>query len=155
MFYPNARRRVCLYHLQKTLERLLRHRSWTARRKFRTKYWRLFDADTANEVKRKPGRFAREWEKNEPEMVAALKTRGERLFQYFRFPEDWRHRLRTTNLGENFFRHFRRFLSRFPGWENEDHAEPILATYLLSREEKQRFGSISPYQLQLNFNRGI
>jgi hypothetical protein len=56
-------------------------------------------------------------------------------------------------LGECFFRHFRRFLSRFPGWESEEHAVQILATYLLSQEEKERFGKIHPYQLQLNFNR--
>ena len=86
-------------------------------------------------------------------MVKALLERGERLFAYFRFPEEWRHRIRTTNLGENFFRHFRRFLSRFPGWEDEDHAERILATYLLSQEEKQRFGRSPADQLQLNFNR--
>jgi len=44
---------------------------------------------------------------------------------FFQFPEEWRHRVRTTNLGENFFRHFRRFLSRFPGWVDEGHAERI------------------------------
>ena len=54
---------------------------------------------------------------------------------------------------ENFFRHFQRFLSRFPGWEDEDRAERILAAYLLSQEEKQRFGRSPAYQFQLNFNR--
>jgi len=29
----------------------------------------------------------------------------------------------------------------------------ILATYLLSQEEKERFGRFPAYQLQLNFNR--
>ena len=61
----------------------------------------------------------------------------------------------TTNLGESFFQHFQVFLRRFPGWENEDHAEKIMANYLFSQEQKSRFGSITPYQLQLNFNRGI
>jgi len=154
MVYPYALRQVCLYHLQRTLELKLRDRRWIARQRFRRKYWRIFDAETGAEAKRKLGRFCREWEKNEPEMVSAIKARGESLFHYFRFPEDWRHRIRTTNLGENFFRHFRTFLRRFPGWKNEDHAEQILATYLLSQEEKSRFGRISPYQLQMNFNRG-
>ena len=153
MVYPSAERQVCLYHLQQTLARLLRDRSWIAQLRFRRAYWRSFDAETVAEAKRKLGRFCQLWPEKEPEMVAALRTRSAHLFCYFRFPEEWRHRARTTNLGENFFRHFRRFLSRFPGWEDEDHAERILATYLLSQEEKQRFGRTPAYQLQLNFNR--
>ncbi len=153
MVYPYAQRQVCLYHLQQTLARLLRDRSWLAQLRFRRAYWRCFDATTVAEAKRKLGRFCQLWQEKEPEMVAALRTRSAQLFAYFRFPEEWRHRVRTTNLGENFFRHFRRFLSRFPGWEDEDHAERILATYLLSQEEKQRFGRTPAYQLQLNFNR--
>jgi len=153
LVYPWAQRQVCLDHLQKTLAKLLRHRSWLAGCQFRRAYWRIFDAGERAEAKRKLGRFCRQWREKEPEMVKALLERGERLFAYFRFPEEWRHRVRTTNLGENFFRHFRRFLSRFPGWEDEDHAERILATYLLSQEEKQRFGRSPADQLQLNFNR--
>jgi hypothetical protein len=70
-------------------------------------------------------------------------------------PQNWRRRLRTTNLGECFFRHFRTFLRRFLGWQNENDAEQILSAYLLSQEQQSRFGMITPYQLQLNFNRGI
>jgi len=153
LVYPQAQRQVCLYHLQKTLARSLRNRSWPARLKFARAYWRIFDAETVGEAQRKLGRFARKWRETEPEMVEALRSRGEKLFSYFRFPEEWRQRVRTTNLGEGFFRHFRRFLSRFPGWENEEHAVQILATYLLSQEEKERFGRSPAFQLQLNFNR--
>ena len=153
MVYPQAERQVCLYHLQQTLVRLLRERSWIAAQRFRRAYWRIFDAETVAAAKRKLGRFCQLWQGKEPEMVAALQTRTNAIFRFFRFPEQWRHRVRTTNLGENFFRHFRRFLSRFPGWEDEDHAERILATYLLSQEEKKRFGRTPAYQLQLNFNR--
>lgn len=153
LVYPQAERQVCLYHLQQTLARLLRDRSWLHQLRFRRAYWRIFDAETVAEAKRKLGRFCQLWQEKEPPMVAALRTRSTHLFCYFRFPEEWRHRARTTNLGENFFRHFRRFLSRFPGWEDQDHAERILATYLLSQEEKQRFGRTPAFQLQLNFNR--
>lgn len=153
LVYPHAHRQICLYHLQKTLARLLRNRSWRAEAKFRRAYWRIFDAETVAEAKRKLGRFCQLWQEKQPEMVAALRTRAAYLLGYFRFPEEWRHRARTTNLGENFFRHFRRFLSRFPGWEDKDHAERILATYLLSQEEKKRSGRSPAYQLQLNFNR--
>lgn len=153
LVYPQAERQVCLYHLQKTLEKTLRDRSWLRLLRFRRAYWRIFDAETLGEAKRKLGRFGQLWQEKEPDMVAALRARGNHLFAYFRFPEAWRHRVRTTNLGENFFRHFRRFLSRFPGWEDEEHAERILATYLLSQEEKERFGRTPAFQLQLNFNR--
>ena len=62
--------------------------------------------------------------------------------------------MRTTNLGENFFRHLRTFLGRFPGFKDEGHLECAFATYLLSQREKMRVGRNTPYQLQWNFNTG-
>ena len=47
----------------------------------------------------------------EPEGVLALLV----------FPAPWRHRRRTTNLGEGWFKHLRRYLSRFPGLHNAEH----------------------------------
>jgi len=153
LVYPLAQRQVCLYHLLQTLAKLLRDRSWRAQLRFRRAYWRAFDAATLAEAKRKLGRFLQLWREKEPAMAAALRQRGDRILAYFRFPEEWRHRVRTTNLGENFFRHFRRFLSRFPGWQNQEHAERILATYLLSQEQKRGWERPPSCQLQLNFNR--
>ncbi len=56
------------------------------------------------------------------------------MLAYLRWPLAWRHRLRTTNLGEGFFRHLRLILGRFPGCTDAAHSEQILGCYLLACE---------------------
>jgi hypothetical protein len=46
--------------------------------------------------------------------------------------------LRTTNLGEGWFKHLRRYLSRFPGCCNAEHSEQILGCFLLAAESTHR-----------------
>ena len=58
-----------------------------------------------------------------------------RVLAFFAFPARWRHRLRTTNLGEGWFRHLRRYLSRFPGCVDEAHSEQVLGCFLLAAEQ--------------------
>jgi hypothetical protein len=40
-------------------------------------------------------------------MVEKFKAELHRVLAYWRWPVRWRHRLRTTNLAEGFFRHRR------------------------------------------------
>ena len=65
--------------------------------------------------------------------MAAWRERED--FQHLELSYWWRHRVRMTNLGENFFRHLRTFLGRFPGFEDEAHVESGFAFYLLSQEK--------------------
>jgi transposase-like protein len=46
-----------------------------------------------------------------------------------------RHRLRTTNLAEGFFRHLRRYLGRFPGCVDAAHSEQVLGCFILACEQ--------------------
>jgi uncharacterized protein HemY len=46
--------------------------------------------------------------------------------------------LRTTNLGEGWFKHLRRYLSRFPGCRNAEHSEQVLGCFLLAAEQMHR-----------------
>ena len=56
------------------------------------------------------------------------------MLAFFAFAARWRHRLRTTNLGEGWFRHLRRYLGRFPGCQDATHAEQVLGCFLLAAE---------------------
>jgi hypothetical protein len=60
-------------------------------------------------------------------MVEKFQVELEGVLAFFTFPAHWRHRLRTTNLGEGWFNHLRRYLSRFPGCRNAQHSEQVLA----------------------------
>mgnify|MGYP007042415117 CR=1 FL=1 len=54
---------------------------------------------------------------------------------YFRWSPRWRHRLRTTNLAEGYFRHLRRYLGRFPGCVDPAHSEQVLGCFILACEQ--------------------
>lgn len=152
--YPYSRSQVCLWHLQRTLERHLRAKGFWARTRLRREYWRVFDVEEKEEGLKRFEDFCSRWAEGEPEMVEAFRARKGKVFAYLDLPYWWRHRVRTTNLGENFFRHLRVFLRRFPGLMDEMHADLVMATYLLSLEEKGNTGKLTPYQLQLSFNTG-
>jgi transposase-like protein len=58
----------------------------------------------------------------------------EEVLAFFDFPAQWRHRLRTANLGEGWFKHLRPYLSRFPGCRNAEHSEQVLGCFLPAAE---------------------
>ena len=69
-----------------------------------------------------------------------------------RLPAHWRHRLRTTNLREGWFKYLRRYLSRFPGCRNAEHSEQVLAGFLLAAESMHRCGNANePEHLSTHF----
>jgi hypothetical protein len=63
-------------------------------------------------------------------------------------------KVRTTSLGESFFRHLRTFWRRFPGLQDEQHADYVMATCLLSLEKKSKARRNNPYQFRVIFNTG-
>ena len=67
-------------------------------------------------------------------MVQKFQAKLLQVLAFFAFPAPWRRRLRTTNLGEGWFRDLRRCLSRFPGSRNAEHSEQILVCSLLANK---------------------
>ena len=71
-------------------------------------------------------------------MVEKFQQEFERVLAFFTFPAHWRHHLRTTSLGEGWFKHLRRYLSRFPGCRNAEQSEQVLGCFLLAAEQVHR-----------------
>jgi len=98
----------------------------------------LVDLDAENEVQ------ARQWARRlcplalrGSEMVQSFQAERHQVFGLLRFPSTGgRHRLRTTNLGEGWFKHLRRYLSRFPGCRNAEHSEQVLGCFLPRRPNR-------------------
>ena len=67
-------------------------------------------------------------------MVGKFQAELPQVLAFFAFPAHWRPRLRTTNPGEGWFKHLRRYLSCFPGCRNADHSEQVLGCFLLAAE---------------------
>jgi len=138
MVYPMARHQLCLAHWFRTLEALTPRFPWFQRRTFRREFWWIWEAENQAQARELARRFCARWRRAAPEMVAKFQQEFERVLAFFAFPAPWRHRLRTTNLGEGWFKHLRRYLSRFPGCRNAEHSEQVLGCFLLAAEQMHR-----------------
>jgi putative transposase len=136
--YPAARHQRCLAHWFRNLEALTPRLAWFQRRKFRREFWWIWDAENQAQARDWAWRFCARWRWAAPEMVGKFQAELEGVLAFFAFPAQWRHRLRTTNLGEGWFKHWRRYLSRFPGCRNAEHSEQVLGCFLLAAESMHR-----------------
>ncbi|AEJ60679.1 MULE transposase, conserved domain-containing protein [Spirochaeta thermophila DSM 6578] len=160
--YPEAKKQVCLWHLQGTLEQKLlqdmgERKGKNAdlqkeRRAFRAEYWKLFEAGGKEDAARALEAFVKKWAAKAPRMTASLLWRKDRLFSYLELPYEWKEKVRTSNLAENMFRHMRSFLRRYPGYMSHAHADEVVGLYVVGMQVIQEVGRRTPYQLQLNFN---
>jgi len=136
--YPAARHQLCLAHWFRQLEALTPRLAWFQRRKFRREFWWIWDAESETQAREWARRFGARWRWGAPDMVQKFQSELDQVLAFFVFPAHWRHRLRTTNLGEGWFKHLRRYLSRFPGCRNAEHSEQVLGCFLLAAEQMHR-----------------
>lgn len=135
MVYAGAAHQLCLVHWFHNLEALTPQLRWWQRRKFRREFWWVWEADNEGQLRKWAASFCQRWRFWAPEMVKKFQAELPRVLAYLRFPMPWRHRLRTSNLAEGFFRHLRRYLGRFPGCMDDAHSEQVLGCYLLAAEQ--------------------
>jgi transposase-like protein len=138
MVYPAARHQLCLAHWFRNLEAVTPRFPWFQRKKFRREFWWIWEAENERQARDWARRFCARWRWAAPEMVEKFQFELEEVLAFFNFPAQWRHRLRTTNLGEGWFKHLRRYLSRFPGCRNGEHSEQVLGCFLLAAESMHR-----------------
>ena len=138
MVYPAARHQLCLAHWYRNLEALTPRLAWFQRRKFRREFWWIWDAENEAQARDWARRFCARWRWAAPEMVEKFQAGLEGVLAFFAFLVQWQHRLRTTNLSEGWFKHLRRYLSRFPGCRNAEHSEQVLGCFLIAAEQMHR-----------------
>ena len=128
LVYPEAGFQLCLWHWCRTLRGDV---CWADARRFSRDFWEVYDGLDRAEVLSRGRRFCRRWGERETAMVDHFQERWSDTLAYLEMPAIWRHRVRTVNLAEGFFRHFRRFFNRFPGFGDEAHVSRVLGLYLL------------------------
>ena len=138
MVYPGAAHQLCLAHWFRNLEALTPRFPWDQRRRFRREFWWVWEAENEHQVRHWARRFCARWRWAAPQMVEKFQQEFQRVLAFLAFPVPWRHRLRTTNLGEGWFKHLRRYLSRFPGCRDAAHSEQVLGCFLLAAEQMHR-----------------
>jgi transposase-like protein len=134
--YPFARRQECLYHLWGEVRRQGQRQQLPSAQQHRLRrdFWATFDAWDRAEAQGLLQAFLARWRQALGPLAERIAASSPRLLAFFDFDRSWRHRLRTTNLAEGFFRNFRRFLSRFPGVNDLDHAAKVVSMYLIGAE---------------------
>jgi len=85
-------------------------------------------------------------------MVSMLERPFPMTINYYLCSQGWRHRVRATNLAESFFGNMWRFMSRFLGFQDEEHSSRVLGTYLLGVEGYKKAQEVLPYALRKYFN---
>lgn len=136
--YPAAHHQLCLAHWFRNLEAQTPRFPWFQRRKFRREFWWIWEAENLVQAREWARRFCARWRWAAPDMVEKFQAGLPHVLAFLAFPAPWRHRLRTTNLGEGWFKHLRRYLSRFPGCRDAEHSEQILGCFLLAAEQMHR-----------------
>ncbi|MFB0519571.1 MAG: transposase [Acidobacteriota bacterium] len=91
--------------------------------------------------------FRQRWQQREPEIVSLLERYFPLTIAYYACHQQWRHRVRTTNLAESLFRNLWRFMGRFPSFQDEDHSSRVLGTYLLGLQRYKQAQEVLPYAL--------
>lgn len=135
LVYPQAAFQLCLWHFARTLRS---HVSPSERRRFSRDFWEVYNALDRAELGARVRRFKRLWRRRAPEAIAQFEARTAETIGFMMFPQRWRHRVRTVNLAEGFFRNFRRFFNRFPGFQDEEHLSRAMGLYLLGAAPERR-----------------
>lgn len=130
-FGDEVKQQLCLWHVSQDLKRHLSNRQYWNVRYFMRDYWEVFDSLSKKELLKRFESFIQSWESKEPEAIRILLAKKDHLMLYFNYDMQWRHRLRTTNLAEGFFKHLRTFIRRFPGWVDDEQVNTIIGMYLL------------------------
>jgi len=98
--------------------------------RFYHQFWEVFNAHDLDECYDRYFEFLKKWGKIVPSISKIFALHEENLFYYYNFPSEYRHRLRTVNMAEGFFRHLREFLRRYPGWIDEKQVDKIMLLFL-------------------------
>jgi len=137
MVYPDSWFQRCLWHLWTGLRaRVMR----SDQPRFRRDFWEVYNGLNEVEVRERADAFRAQWRGGYARMIEAFDREFEHTVSFVRLPASslpWRHRVRTVNLAESFFRHFRVFFSRFPGFQHEAHLCRALGLYLMATEPQQ------------------
>jgi putative transposase len=128
LVYPQTQLQLCLWHWGRTLKAEV---APCHPREFSRDFWEVYGGLNRDEVEVRAGAFAWCWQRRAPEAMRMFRQKWPLTLGFLRFPPAWRHRVRTVNLAEGFFRNFRRFFKRFPGFQDELHLARTMGLYLL------------------------
>ena len=155
-FGEGVKHQLCLWHVSQDMKRHIENRQYWNIRHFMRDFWQVFDTLSKEEMERRANQFIKFWQEKEEDAIKVFLSKKKKLIIYFDYDIKWRHRLRTTNLAEGFFKHLKTFIRRYPGWVDDAQIDITLGLYLLGmntyRHNKNNLEN--PISIKnVNFNR--
>ena len=128
--FPSAHFQLCLWHLWRDLAKKTKKLTFRQKNTPYHHFWEVFNAFSLEECYQKYLDFLTKWGKFDPKISTFMARYENNLFHFYLFPEQYRHRLRTVNMAEGFFKHLRDFVKRFPGFIDEKHLSTVMTIFL-------------------------
>ena len=148
--YPGSNFQYCLWHLSQTLMKQVSHLPPKIKDRFYNQFWEIFNAYDLDECYDRYFDFLKKWGKIRPSISKTFALHEENLFHYYDFPFEYRHRLRTVNMAEGFFRHLREFLRRYPGWIDAKQVDKIMLLFLKGMKAYREVFAKPTQKVELN-----
>lgn len=124
--FPQSEHQQCWVHLSRTVARYIRNKD---RKEVLGDLKSVYQADSADAAKKERKAFLDKQSKQYPKLAGIFDRAESSLFQYYRFPEDIRSSIYTTNLIERSnkgLKHKSKVKEQFP---NEDALERFVCCY--------------------------
>jgi len=134
LVYPEADFQLCLWHFGRTLRGYVRAAD---KRRFTRDFWQVYDGLDMEELRDRAAGFCSYWRRRAPEAIRMFREKFDETVPFMKLPARWRHRVRTVNLAEGFFRNFRRFFNRFPGFRDAQHLSRTMGLYMLGAKPER------------------
>lgn len=124
--FPESDHQQCWVHLSRTVSRYIRNRD---RKEVVNSLKEVYQADSREKAERALDSFLNKYEKKYPKLPGIFERAKESLFTFYKFPEDIRKSIYTTNQIERSnkgLKHKTKVKEQFP---NEDSLERFVCSY--------------------------
>lgn len=128
--YSGSGFQICLWHFCRDLMRHVKGLDYLARQRLYHDFWEVFHAYDLETCYERYLCFLRRWGRVNDGVSRLFSRYEENLFTFYGVDARYRHRVRSVNMAESFFRHLREFLRRYPGWCDEAHIGRIMGIFL-------------------------
>lgn len=140
--YPESGFQVCLWHFCQDLMRHVKGLSYLERQRLYHDFWEVFHAYDVETCYARYLAFMERWGRVNRFVEGLFSRYEENLFAFYRIGVEYRHRVRSVNMAESFFRHLREFLRRYPGWCDARHIDKLMGIFLNGiKVYRENFGS--------------
>lgn len=131
--YPNTEVQLCVIH---QIRNSMKYVASKNQKSFMADLKTVYKAPTKNAAETALNELDARWGKQYPVVIASWRNKWDQLSTYFKYPEDIRKAIYTTNAVEAVHRQFRKLTKTKGGFPNENSLLKLLYAGILNASEK-------------------